>query len=573
MIIRNLCAGIIILYALTACNGGGNDNDTQNTENSIETETGNNTTETETGNDTTSSTDSSTTIDGSFRVLAFNDLGMHCMDREYSIFSILPPYNVLNAQVVRTDSEPTLFDDTQIEVRYEATADPEGSINSSSVAKTDFWQYANTLFDLNLNTGEGLKGFYMPADNPVSPGPQTMQYNTTADWFSAEGIPITPLDDTNWSNPYPILQVSAYDKNTGERLTSTDVVVPVAQETDCKNCHATGQSATWRTEVNWATDADLEIQAKKNVLKLHDFKHSTSLESGIPVLCASCHYTAALDLSDSGPQGQQSGKPTLSAAMHGHHGSLLDSAGNPLFPADAPVTQTCYQCHPGATTQCQRGAMKEGGMECHDCHGSISAVGNSTRQPWQDLPACQSCHTGDAVTHLSGSDLVLADDGIRLRQAYRIGDSAATPIQAPDSRFAENADTLYRNSKGHGGIACEGCHGSTHAIWPAKTNDNVTAQQLQGHTGPLSACNTCHTSLSLTLDGPHGMHNVSDTRWSDEEGHGNFYERNQDACRACHGTDLLGSPLAKMSTTRTIGRVTLQAGQQVACNLCHGLPR
>ena len=28
-------------------------------------------------------------------LLAFNDLGMHCIDREFSIFSILPPFNVL----------------------------------------------------------------------------------------------------------------------------------------------------------------------------------------------------------------------------------------------------------------------------------------------------------------------------------------------------------------------------------------------------------------------------------------------------------------------------------------------
>ena len=36
-----------------------------------------------------------------FQVLAANDLGMHCMDREFSVFSILPPFNVVNAQVVR----------------------------------------------------------------------------------------------------------------------------------------------------------------------------------------------------------------------------------------------------------------------------------------------------------------------------------------------------------------------------------------------------------------------------------------------------------------------------------------
>jgi hypothetical protein len=30
-----------------------------------------------------------------YALLAWNDLGMHCMDRDFSIFSILPPYNNL----------------------------------------------------------------------------------------------------------------------------------------------------------------------------------------------------------------------------------------------------------------------------------------------------------------------------------------------------------------------------------------------------------------------------------------------------------------------------------------------
>ena len=37
-------------------------------------------------------------------VLAANDLGMHCMDREFSIVSILPPFNVVNAQVIGHDA-------------------------------------------------------------------------------------------------------------------------------------------------------------------------------------------------------------------------------------------------------------------------------------------------------------------------------------------------------------------------------------------------------------------------------------------------------------------------------------
>ena len=46
------------------------------------------------------------TVSGDFTVLAANDLGMHCADQDYRIFSILPPYNVLHAQVLRKGSEP-----------------------------------------------------------------------------------------------------------------------------------------------------------------------------------------------------------------------------------------------------------------------------------------------------------------------------------------------------------------------------------------------------------------------------------------------------------------------------------
>ena len=51
-------------------------------------------------------------------MLAFNDLGMHCMDREFSVFSILPPFNVVHSQVVLRDADgkPYLADDIDVDV-------------------------------------------------------------------------------------------------------------------------------------------------------------------------------------------------------------------------------------------------------------------------------------------------------------------------------------------------------------------------------------------------------------------------------------------------------------------------
>lgn len=542
---------------------------------------------------------SPTPVAAAYRLLATNDLGMHCMDREFSIFSILPPFNVLRAQVTGpgADGAMRLLTGAEVEVTYEGVADATGSINTRSVGKTDFWTHAKALFGASLAPGQGLTGLYMPGDAPV-PGPQRLAYDAARAGFSAFGVPITPTDDAGRTNTYPLIRLRARLKSTGAEVAKLDVVVPVAQETDCSTCHKTGASAASRAGVAWSADSDLERQTKLNVLLLHDQVAGTSLTSQQPVLCASCHDSKALDLGGTGPTGAQVGRASFSSGMHAWHGALKTSAGQPVFPPGGSALATCYQCHPGATTQCARGAMVTGGLECRNCHGDMNSVGGvhplraggsldgfadgASRRPWTDVPRCQSCHTGDAVSRLTGADLLLAGDGIRLRQAWRVGDAGASPIKSPASRFAENLNRQYRDSTGHAGLACQDCHGSTHAEWPvavAAANDNVAANQIQGHAGAILECAACHKAgtLPLTTAGPHGLHNVADARWVDG-GHGDFFERDGASCRACHGQSLEGTPLSKTPVARTFrvedaGTVTLPAGAYVRCNHCHSTPR
>ena len=33
-------------------------------------------------------------------LIGWNNLGMHCMDSDFSVFSILPPYNTIHAQLI-----------------------------------------------------------------------------------------------------------------------------------------------------------------------------------------------------------------------------------------------------------------------------------------------------------------------------------------------------------------------------------------------------------------------------------------------------------------------------------------
>ncbi|MCU7843043.1 MAG: cytochrome C [Candidatus Thiodiazotropha sp. (ex Monitilora ramsayi)] len=291
------------------------------------------------------------------------------------------------------------------------------------------------------------------------------------------------------------------------------------------------------------------------------------------------------------------------------------------------LEETCYQCHPGRRTDCLRGAMANGGMLCQDCHGNMDQVGSDftrnvtpdnpgafelggdfytnadqPRVPWANEPGCGSCHTGDAMNNLAGMPGTVVNpadsngnpDNIRLFQAYLSDDDKATPILPGNKRFAENvieADNpavsgpgdprignpmLYRVSTGHEGIFCEACHGATHGIWPNKNdlaNDNVASNQLQGHKGTIIECSTCHEGdLGNTLEGPHGMHPVGDTGFSDG-GHESLAEKNPDACRACHGRNGEGTVLSRAATDRILSNegetVEIALGEPVTCTHCH----
>ncbi len=64
---------------------------------------------------------------------------------------------------------------------------------------------------------------------------------------------------------------------------------------------------------------------------------------------------------------------------------------------------------------------------------------------------------------------------------------------------------LYRQSSGHGGVYCEGCHDSTHAIAPStQPRDALKFIDLQGHAGALDMCLVCH-SVMPSGAGPHGI--------------------------------------------------------------------
>ncbi|HWS26010.1 MAG TPA: hypothetical protein VN259_05475, partial [Xanthomonadales bacterium] len=239
-------------------------------------------------------------------VLGWNDLGMHCMDSDYSVFSILPPFNNVRAQVIDPAGH-LVSNGGGIHLSYEAVADPDGSINSTSIGKTSFWSYTRPLFGLSLAPDHGLAGCSMPGAGNLA---QPMSFDVGRQWFGAEGVPITPYDDAGRKNPYPLMRLVVRDA-LGSQLAATSVVLPVSDEMDCSKCHASATVAAAQPAAGWVNDPNPARDFRLNILRLHDDR-----EGGTSV------YTSALNQLGLNPAGlypsvQTSGLPVLCAACHG----------------------------------------------------------------------------------------------------------------------------------------------------------------------------------------------------------------------------------------------------------------
>jgi hypothetical protein len=358
-------------------------------------------------------------------LLAWNDLGMHCYNRDFQNIGVLPPYNTLWAQVIRVGDPPEIIT-SNLQVTYVFTD------NTESVSKSNFWTYAQSLFGLtnpltpNIGlTGRGLSG--------------TMTVHN--DHFSAEGIPLTEFTDSNpgTAEPYQLATIIVSSTLSGERLAEAVVVSPVSTEMHCDTCHNdTGEATAGKITPTGKTETNILTLHDQENLEKYPANKSAPLMSSQPVLCASCHASAAL-----GAPGEP-GVPNLSKAMHTKH-SEEDIP---------PTTAGCYSCHPGPNTRCLRDAMSQKGMGCVDCHGDLAVVAQNI-SPWLNEPRCDHCH------------------GKLVRQDH----------------------ALYRMSSSHGGVYCEGCHDSTHAIAPSsQPRDGLKFMALQGQPGPLRTCTVCHTT-------------------------------------------------------------------------------
>jgi hypothetical protein len=345
--------------------------------------------------------------------LAWNDLGMHCLNPTYDKAVILPPYNTVWVQVIKRGDPPQIVT-AGLKVEY-ALQNNTYSYGKRSYGQ--FWDNMPLLFGVSLPHDQGL--------NLEDPGIHNSLSGTMVvkgDHFQVNGIPVVPVNDNGTFNPFQVAHITVRDSGTNAVLVETTATVPTSDEINCARCHG--------------ADALLDV------LNKHDSEQGTNLAANRPVLCASCHGSPALGQTGPGTSGLY-----LSRAIHGFH---------------ADKGASCYDCHPGATTQCSRSiAHTAADGNCTTCHGTLqevaSSIANGSRVPWVNEPLCATCHPGVAEVNTGSS--------------------------------------LYRNASGHNGLSCPACHQSPHAMVPSsQASDNAQAVQYQTTIAPIGDCKVCHAN-------------------------------------------------------------------------------
>jgi hypothetical protein len=430
-------------------------------------------------------------------VLASNDLGMHCVCPSFSKFMVLPPYNTLRAQVIKTggeDDAQVMGSSSGIRVAYSIAENTDTSLKAdpyykdwmTNAPKLGFKAYP--VLDSQGHIQSPITGAKL-AGNMIfkSPG-----------WWEIVGVPaypdvsslstskpmVDPLGGPN-RNPYLTGNIKVYNaKNT--LLAQTSITVPTAFG-GCCSCHL-----KVATQLGFPATA----QGSFDAMGLLHSENSSGINIALidpdgdgkpgPIRCSQCHLDPAMG--DKTPPGGYKlngrtlpvSKYTFSDVLHRFHATN----GMVLGQYDPNIAQDCYQCHPGNGINCYRdhhtNESRNGSTKlwCSDCHGDLNQriAQNQMANPWSvaTLPKCSTCH------------------GTGIGENPTLGVLGGT--------------FLNSTMPGMGGkLLCTTCHGSPHALNPSTlAHDNMQNAALQGgNSGPIGQCSVCHTGMSGYSMPPH----------------------------------------------------------------------
>jgi mono/diheme cytochrome c family protein len=410
---------------------------------------------------------------GDYLLLAWNDLGMHCISDCEDRFLLLPPANTLEAVLIHRADHPSRVTEG-VTLRY-AVDEP----HRDPASQVGFWKHSASLLGQPLQPNVGVAGLGLEGE--------LRHVDAVAAW-RAEAIPVVPYTADGGYDPYPLVTVEAFDEQ-GSLLASTRVVLPTSTEMRCNGCHG----GAWRHPEH---EAGIGDETARNILAVHDRDNGTALledaRAGRPVMCQSCHPDPAV-----GAEGQP-GLLSLSAALHGWHATTMHLSG-------AGACASCHPSHPAGATRCYRGLHAARGMSCTMCHGELAEHAASLLKAQAELPRAQRLL---AVVG-ERSDTPVAE--IEPRRPWLNQPDCSTchqDYQAPSAYDAFNhwAGTdelpLFRERRGAMGLRCQACHGSPHALYPANNpveqhRDNLQPLRATGMPFPMGSegsCQACHTT-------------------------------------------------------------------------------
>jgi hypothetical protein len=152
-------------------------------------------------------------------IISWNDLGMHCSNKDFSKLVVLPPYNNIKAQVIKKGTATSL--PQVVTSGYNVQYSIPG--NTYSVGKTNFWTYSQQLFGASLAPNIGLTGVGLSGSMAIN-----------ENYFFVEGVPITPFLDNNLvtENPFQLAMIQVRN-SSNTLLFSTQPVIPVSNELSC----------------------------------------------------------------------------------------------------------------------------------------------------------------------------------------------------------------------------------------------------------------------------------------------------------------------------------------------------
>lgn len=462
---------------------------------------------------------------GTYKVVAWNDLGMHCACPTFGGFLLLPPFNTIRAQVLSYGTnDPVLVTSANI-------TSLGLTIGYNMIDNTDALLINDPYFSQWITYSPKL----FPGFAPVVGGKVmglagkglsgTMDFNAdNLDWV-APGIPAYPIVQADASknimtdplggpnrNPYPMTNVYVKD-SSGAVVASTNTVTPVAFG-GCCSCHLTLAAQNGYPATAAGSFAYLGKMHGMNSSKI-DFNYLDPTGDGTsgPIRCSWCHWDPAMG--ENAAPGLANVFPnyvimpgasftsadvkvsqySFSDVLHRFH----SQSSKVLTQFDANIATNCYDCHPGNNVNCYRGSHKsKTAIWCVDCHGNLNqrVATNQLTQPWKvsTLPSCISASPG-------------INSAFACHSSIDVGGALHPTTPALFGKFI--------NSRGHkGSIGCQTCHGSAHAEAPSTMAlDNAQLSTLQGSTGysfpagtdktyALGVCNFCHPNKTSTWGKP-----------------------------------------------------------------------